>query len=335
MLLPSGPRRDSNSDKKCQTTGESYGAGLPSAVAEVLGSVGDLAVRTGVELFVKGGVACYYHTLLCVGDEVRHLALRPVSADIDWTCPPDETTIQKHLSILSAASGRAISCTEDREEFAHIVYGSKIARGGVIVADGSRVELDLIPTCRFAPDATRFMYEFGVEKLADDSRTPRIPVAGVKLNSREIILCEKLGLGRGTDLGKFDIVDAALLLAIGPIQTEALRETVRSQRCSEHLDGDMPIGERRTALLQALERLDMGFAESVGNVERLSMDRLKALALCARLNESLQKIDITTLESFFRADTPAQVVSKLQEGLALNLLEVKKALRALISELVG
>jgi len=311
------------------------GVGLPPAVEEALRRVGDIAKRDGAELFVKGGVACYFYTSLFLGNEASHLRLRPVSADIDWTCQPGEISVRQHLAIIGAASGHAVTCTEDRESFAHIVYGSKIARGSMTVRDGSKVELDLIPTCRFAPDATRFMYEFGIEPSSDIARTPKLLIDGVRLNSREIILTEKLGLGRGTDLGKFDIVDSALLLALGPIEPHSLTEILGQQRYSEAVDGPINRDVCRGALVTALEPLYGGSGDLTERLDRLSMNDLKQLSLCVRLGESLAQIDTSTLESFFSPRTPPALASKLQEQLARTVCEVREALRAFATELVG
>ena len=311
------------------------GVGLPPGVEEALRRVGDIARRDGAELFVKGGVACYLYTSLFLGDEARHLRLRPVSADIDWTCPPGEIPVRQHLAILGAASGHTVTCTEDRESCAHIVYGSKIARGSMMVRDGSKVELDLIPTCRFAPDATRFMYEFGIEPSSDIARTPKPAIDGVRLNSREIILSEKLGLGRGADLGKFDIVDSALLLSLGPIEPRSLKETLGQQRYSEVVDGRIARDVCRGVLVTALEP-SYGFSgDLTERLDRLSMDDLKQLSLCVRLGESLAQIDTSTLERFFSPRTPPALASKLQEQLARNVCEVREALRAFATQLVG
>lgn len=335
MPSQSGPKREQRVEPNDLSSRHDLGVGLPPGVEEALRRVGDIARRDGAELFVKGGVACYLYTSLFLGDEARHLRLRPVSADIDWTCPPGEIPVRQHLAILGAASGHTVTCTEDRESCAHIVYGSKIARGSMMVRDGSKVELDLIPTCRFAPDATRFMYEFGIEPSSEIVRTPKPAIDGVRLNSREIILSEKLGLGRGADLGKFDIVDSALLLSLGPIEPRSLKETLGQQRYSEVVDGRIARDVCRGVLVTALEP-SYGFSgDLTERLDRLSMDDLKQLSLCVRLGESLAQIDTSTLERFFSPRTPPALASKLQEQLARNVCEVREALRAFATQLVG
>jgi hypothetical protein len=298
---------------------------MPHVVEDALKALGEIAERVKEDIHVKGGVACYYYTLLHLGDHAKHLTLRPVSLDIDWTCKADHVGANKHLAILTLASNQLVTFTENLENYRHITFGSKIGRGKMKVG-GADVELDLIPTCRFAPDQSHYMYEFGIETSTDPTRTPKTPFAGVRLNSREVILCEKLGLGRGSDMNKFDIVDSALLLALAPISLPSITNVIAQQTHRDALDGPYLLSSRREAIAASLRHSGLLADETLGRISTLSGERLKQLALTARLAESLTKIDQSTPSVFFNDTTPRDLSAKLQLQLADNVQALKSEL---------
>ena len=306
---------------------------MPHVVEEALKNLGAIAARLNEEVYVKGGVACYYHTLLHLGDIAKHLALRPVSPDIDWTCTSDHIGSNKHLAILALASEQVATFTENLEKYRHITFGSKIGRGKMKLAN-AYVELDLIPICRFAPDQSHYMYEFGLEVSQDQTRTPGAPFEGVKLNSREVILCEKLGLGRGSDMNKFDIVDSALLLAIGPVSSSAITSVIAQQPHRDSFDGSYLPASRREAIAASMRHTSLVAEGSMAPLWTLSGSGLKQLALTARLAETLAKIDDSTLATFFTEQTPNNVRSRLQLQLVENVQLLKSVLRTAANELL-
>lgn len=306
---------------------------MPQVVESALKAIGVIADGVTEEIHVKGGVACYYYALHYLGEDTRHLALRAVSLDIDWTCKGDHSTTNKHLAILGDASGQSVHFTEDLETYGHITFGSKIGRGSVKVG-GSNVELDLIPICRFAPDQSRYMYEFGVETSSEPTLTPRIALQGVRLNSREVILCEKLSLGRGADMSKFDMVDSALLLALAPISISSITRVIQHQTAQEGFDGTTSTQSRRDAIAVSLEQAGITTGNTEAALSALSGTRLKQLALTARIAESLGKIDDTTMLYFFNGQTPKALAVKLQVQLAENIQTLKSTLSVLAAKLL-
>lgn len=307
---------------------------MPHAVEEALKGLGIIAHRLKEEVYVKGGVACYYHTILHLADDAKHLALRPVSLDIDWTCKADHLVTSRHLAVLSLASNQLATFTENLENYRHITFGSTIGRGKMRIGD-TYVELDLIPTCRFAPDQSHYMYEFGVESSPDGKNTPSAPFEGVRLNSREVIMCEKLGLGRGADMNKFDIVDAALLLAVGPISSASITSVIDQQTHRDYFDGPYLLTSRREAIVATIRASGLVPAENITPIWTRAGSSLKQLALTARLAESLSKIDASTLSTFYTEKTPQDVRLKLELQLAENVQLLKATLRAKANALLS
>lgn len=334
MPPQSGPHNKPGSSQQAGVTSKVTPEPLPTAVEHALKGLGLIALRVKEDVYVKGGVACYYHTILQLGHEAKYLALRPVSLDIDWTCKSDHVGANKHLAILTLASEQLVTFTEDLEQYKHITFGSKIGRGKMKVGD-TFVELDLIPTCRFAPDPSRYMYEFGIEASPDSKRTPKAPFDGVRLNSREVVLCEKLGLGRGSDMNKFDIVDSALLLALAPLSTASIESVIAQQVHRDFFDGPYLISSRRDAVAASIRQSGLVGENVLSGVSTLSGGSLKQLALTARLAESLSKVDDSTLATFFTEETPVGTRERLQLQLADNVQLLKGFLRSKAEALLG
>jgi hypothetical protein len=202
-----------------------------------------------------------------------------------------------------------------------------IARGGAATSSGAHVELDLIPVCRFIPDSTGFMYEFSADVEKTDSGTPFVEgLQGVRLNSIETILCEKLGLGRGSEMGKFDIVDSALLLSLAPVSPDAVSRIVHAQEFKADLESPLDHAQRAKRVEDAFRHISD--AAEIATLIGCGQDSscLKRLAFIARMLSGLERANSEALATFFTNETPADLISKLYKTLADNTTALRHAL---------
>jgi hypothetical protein len=180
------------------------------------------------------------------------------------------------------------------------------------------------------------MYEFSADKQTDDLTTPAVGgMAGVRLNSIETVLCEKLGLGRGADMGKFDIVDSALILALGNCSAAAVSRIVDSQEFRSDLEKPMTHAARAESVRAAFTEIACAIEIAPAISDSLQLSELKQLALIARLLSGLEQTNEEALATFFTESASEALKNKLSQTLASNTHALREALVAHARRLVS
>lgn len=326
-----GPKQSGVGDSRASRTEDPYtqqsstSHALPAALALALHELGEAATNRGITVALKGGVACFYHSYATLGREADSLSLRQVSLDVDWTCKADPQSLSPQLNLLRELSGSPVDFTQNTEEYGTITFSSQIARARWKDPSGIAVDLDLIPVCRFAPDLTGFTYEFGIQETSASTGDAVLPNRGLRLNARETILCEKLALGRGAEKGKFDTIDAALILASAPINLDAVLSNIEAQNASKF---DLPLArkKREAAVVSVLRAAQIDIVNLDDVCEQLSDDGLKRLALTARFSATLAKIDSETLAPLITERTAPELRERMRESLKDQLHSLRAAL---------
>jgi len=159
---------------------------------------------------------------------------RPVSPDIDWTMLPSEKNVATYESILTALSNSPVQFRDFNEK---AVFKSHKASGAVDIA-GEKIELDAISISRVQPTNQNFVFEFKYDSLIHHQHRELTLPSGrtAHLVAPEFLIVEKLCAGRGEELGKLDLSDAASLLITQPVDANLIQRMIASQKLHSELE---------------------------------------------------------------------------------------------------
>lgn len=289
---------------------------IPREVLQTLDR--DVALKAkarSLDVVLKGGVAAA--ALLPVS--------RPVSPDIDFTIPLRHSEFHKATDLMEFMGDHPV------EVRAHPGRGfsqkSTKLSTSVITEDGVEVELDSVPVRRVTKYGLCF--EFKYDAVSHLYRRAAVTPAGnpIYIAPPELQLVEKLVAGRGSELGKFDLYDAAGLMTQCTIYLPLIQRIIERQRykpeidqaLEKHTQGSAPLidmleelGINNPELLQFIEEGLTSRGDVPGSFEfvsrGLSPDSLKRLGLINVLFNSLNR-----LEDLSRNDKSDYGVAKLGE----------------------
>jgi len=275
---------------------------IPAALVDVLDNRLLLeAEHLNFPVCIKGGLAVGIYL-----DESR-----PVSLDIDFTAPQSAELEAKLGMLLESVTGKSSECKDAWDKKVYHVRG--FASSALSDAYGSEVELDALVLTRVQPDNCGFCYEFTYDS-ADHymRRSVTLPSGRTAfIVPPEQVIIEKLAAGRGPELNKFDLYDAAGLLANIPLDTVACRKLLDFHFFDSELDKDAHrllfadeaapgvkealrlLGVKSRDFLKVADRFrdELRFGLSLRDQnQEMSMDTLKRLVLADRIDSSLQRI---------------------------------------------
>jgi hypothetical protein len=278
---------------------------IPDALVDVLDN--NLAAKCDEQGFVpciKGGLA--------VGLYLEES--RPVSLDIDFTgCEGPQ---------LEERMGRLLEACSDVPAPVKDCWDKKIyhVRGFPGKAKSERfgldVELDALAITRIQPNNKGFCYVFPFDAVEQFLRRTVVLPSGreVYLCAPEGVIVEKLCAGRSYDVGKFDLYDAAGMMATLPLDPANVRRLLECHYFDAELDKDAVdqlklahfrgvehyakhLGIESDEMREILNNLtpfsDDRLASGPSPVQALTLTSLKRLALVNQLLVSCDKIRST------------------------------------------
>ncbi len=221
-----------------------YGnASIPDAVVDVLeNQFQPLMYRNCVTPYMCGGLGV---ALYMMGDG---LTSRPVSPDIDFIVETEKGQSPESISgedrLLAALADLDCPHQEIKDGGWNHQYLTRQAKTEVFssaATGNTKVELDCLVAIRLIPNSSKFCFELPLDQHAKFfHREVALPNGEkVYLAPPEHLLADKLIMGRGQDIGKFDLFDCAGLLSRGPIDISLLRRLVDYQRYNPELDKPM------------------------------------------------------------------------------------------------
>jgi hypothetical protein len=163
---------------------------------------------------------------------------RPISLDIDFTALLKVAEFDRFKTLMRAV------CEDGYFEVRGCpsLSGSNRStylKGKVTISEPNKTEvsLDAVAVRRVPGDL--FSYEFKYDEVMN--RYHRIAQldsgAIIGVVAPELSLIEKLVAGRGRELGKYDILDAAGILANQPLELHLIQRIIERQRYDDKLDG--------------------------------------------------------------------------------------------------
>jgi hypothetical protein len=278
---------------------------VPDALIDVLDHVLLPACqRHNVDPVILGGLAVG----LYLGES------RPVSLDIDFIAPQRPDLEERMVALISEITGEPCVAQDAWEKKVYHVRGLH----GVVksVGYGDDCELDALISTRIQPNDKGFCYEFPFDQSDFFLRRSVSLPSGEKvyLMPPEHIVIGKLTAGRGPELGKYDLFDAAGLMAKMSMDPSVIRKLLDCHVYDKDLDKDIRnlihgLGEApstdelcgalgiqdrgiRDVLQKEFEASPNPFEAPLGptHTRFLVIDVLKKAALIDRLSASLDGI---------------------------------------------
>lgn len=276
---------------------------IPDALIDVLDNkLLPAAEKLGLKLALQAGLA--------VGIYLEEA--RPISLDIDFTLCQTKKSGANLQALAKEITGKdlPVKATWDKQ----VYHAEGVFSGAMSDKFQEHVELDGLVVTRLQSRNEGFCFEFGLDGLEYfHRRTVNLPSGRqIALIPPERIVLEKLAAGRGPEIHKFDLFDAAGLLAKLPVNPSLVRKMLESQRYMPEIDRDIApmlaneVKLGTAGLLDALHidhpklreiALSMGGAITLpldhalpSPDKNLTLDGLKKLALIHSVDRSLTRI---------------------------------------------
>jgi hypothetical protein len=287
---------------------------IPDSVVQVLEDNLQPALNQNcLTPYLCGGLAV---ALYMLGD---NQTVRPVSPDIDFVLRTDTDLGSSPINMEDRLSAALLDLNCAHREIKdggwNPQYLTRQAKSEVRSSQATgeqKVELDCLLAIRLIPKGSLFCFELPLDQHAAFFRRDVVLPNGntVPLAPLEHLLVDKLIMGRGQEIAKFDLFDCAGLLARGPVDVSLVRRLIDYQRYAPGLDKPMqelvskgqPIGfdelclglnvidpKMKSALLWANKPF-AAESEHLNGSRTLTLDGLKRLAMTNRLVNSLNRI---------------------------------------------
>lgn len=273
---------------------------LPTA--QRLGTAGE-GTLADCSIIVKAGLAAAIY----LEDDAR-----VVSPDIDFTLPISERSHMQMEVLMEALGGGVLPDWDDGWNKA--VYHCRGLKGSARSSDGTEVELDALLLTRVQPFENGFVFDFKHDEHdLFFRRTVRTPAGNTfPIVPPEQLAIEKLVAGRGPEINKFDLYDAAGVLSKYDLNPNLIRKLVEQQRFDLELDA---------AAAEAIEADD--FLISVSLLEELGLQNTWTKEAALRLGELLEDdkhtlpsekrvLTLTALKQFAFVDAVLRSLDKIE-----------------------
>jgi hypothetical protein len=300
---------------------------IPPALIDVLeNKLVPEAKKMGLPLYLKGGlaVAIYLENS------------RQVSADIDFTVDYNKSCEQKIIDLLKSVTNKEHNISDAWNKKIYHVRGVSTATNSTKY--DQLVELDAISLTRVQPNNHGFNLVLGFDALDRFyRRTVRLSTGDdIFLVPPEHIIIEKLLAGRGPEMDKFDLFDAAGLMASLPIDLVAIRRIIDSQVYDDIADvsaKEILKGREEISVSEVVKLFNIQSQELINNLTNVT-DQFQLVRI-SRTPSSDRSFGIDELKRFVLIDKLMSSVNRIRKDLNNPLVpETHKVENAYDSSLV-